>query len=916
MVGRRLTRTCGLASWLLLLSTWSSAQQGAVPPRTPRFTSNVDVTSIDVTVVDDNGKPILDLKPSDFTVRIDNAPRRVVTAEWTPLVTETGPPAPPPPDGYSTNESTSGGRLILFVIDQPNIRFGASQSIQRTVGAFIDRLQPTDRIAAVGIGPGNLSTPFTADRERVKRAISRMTGMSRQLEVGDFNLSATEAAAIARGEFGALDRVMARECAAQLFPDPDTCRISLTAQAMEMAADPQLNGETTISTLRTLLYGLAVIETPKTVIFVSEGFPVEDRRPAVLELGALAGTARTSLYVLRLDRGLFDAAERSLVTMPAFDRYALNEGLDMLAAASRGTVFNVTGTGTNIFERIESELSGYYILGLESMPQDRDGGAHPIRVDVARRGATVRTRRIFKGQFDDVDRRTPRQTVAAALSAPLTLSSLPLKVAAFSLLGPERGRIQLLIHADIGAGYTESRMVTLAYTVADPDGRIVDSRMVDARLPPIMKGVPSPLQFVAGSSVPTGEYVVKVAASDGDRVGSIEHTFRAAVTEANGLTFSDLMVGGPIDARDLQQPTVSDLVSYGTVHGYIEVYGGAPDRLSTKFELAATPTSPTLTDLDVPANRVSETRVIFSNVMPTRLLPPGRYVLRAVVSDTTGSSPEVVRTLTRGFEVTAPPVLMTSAGGVGISSIPMSDFYLPVVDEMFLRPFVKSDVLKADLVKAFRDQTAPAAIPGFDEGVAALTNDEYDHAETVLKDAIKLDSESPALVAYLAAVFAASGHDREAAGAWQTALINGSDVSELYVWLGDALFRTHDLLQARTILQEAVTKWPDDPRFAKPLALTYATFGQGPEAVRMLERHLTAEPGDRGGLMLAVEWLYHLRVMGAVAHSRAEDQALARRYADAYLKLTKGKDSQEAKQVALVRQWVSFLERDQRPERR
>jgi hypothetical protein len=130
---------------------------------------------------------------------------------------------------------------------------------------------------------------------------------------------------------------------------------------------------------------------------------------------------------------------------------------------------------------------------------------------------------------------------------------------------------------------------------------------------------------------------------DGDRVGSVEHTFRAAVTEANGLTFSDLMVGGPIDARDLQQPTVSDLVSYGTVHGYIEVYGAAADRLSTKFELAATPTSPTLTDLDVPANRVSETRVIFSNVMPTRLLPPGRHVLRAVVSDTTGSSPDVVR---------------------------------------------------------------------------------------------------------------------------------------------------------------------------------------------------------------------------------------------------------------------------------
>ena len=45
------------------------------------------------------------------------------------------------------------------------------------------------------------------------------------------------------------------------------------------------------------------------------------------------------------------------------------------------------GTGAGIFERIQSELSGYYLLGVESGPTDKDGKAHPIRVDVSRRGA-------------------------------------------------------------------------------------------------------------------------------------------------------------------------------------------------------------------------------------------------------------------------------------------------------------------------------------------------------------------------------------------------------------------------------------------------------------------------------------------------------------------------------------------------
>ena len=102
-----------------------SAQQPQ-PPK-PSFQSSVEVTSLDVTVVDDRGKPIADLTPADFAVRIDGNSRRVVTAEWVPLIGEpAGAPAPAPPDGYSTNESATGGRLIViaFVAATP-IAIGA-----------------------------------------------------------------------------------------------------------------------------------------------------------------------------------------------------------------------------------------------------------------------------------------------------------------------------------------------------------------------------------------------------------------------------------------------------------------------------------------------------------------------------------------------------------------------------------------------------------------------------------------------------------------------------------------------------------------------------------------------------------------------------------------------------------------------
>ena len=96
------------------------------------------------------------------------------------------------------------------------------------------------------------------------------------------------------------------------------------------------------------------------------------------------------------------------------------DGLEALAAAARGTLFTVTGTGSQLFSHIEAELSGYYLLGVESDPIDRDGKPHTIRIDVQRRGAIVRTRRQLLNVPSDLNRpRTPRDTVTAGLSAPL-----------------------------------------------------------------------------------------------------------------------------------------------------------------------------------------------------------------------------------------------------------------------------------------------------------------------------------------------------------------------------------------------------------------------------------------------------------------------------------------------------------------
>jgi VWFA-related protein len=888
-----------LWAFLCVLSVFrgssSAAQQ---PPPKPSFQSSVDVTSLDVTVVDDKGKPISTLTPGDFVVRIDGSPRRVVTAEWVSLLGAADAPATPPPDGYSTNESAAGGgRLIVIAVDQPNIRFGGAVGITRAANAFIDRLQPSDRVAVAGIGLGAPSTVFTSDRQRVKQAIARMVGQRTTPMISAHNIALVEAIAIEHGDPGALEGVISRECAGLNSQEAPVCRMEVESEAREKGRNANQEGDESVRALTALLTGLRNIDAPKTLILISEGFVSNDNTARILDLGAMAAAARTSLYALKLDTQLFDVTSARAPVNAFADRQAQSEGLELLAGASRGALFTVTGTGEALFERISSELSGYYLLGVESDGRDKDGKPHPIRIDVPRKGAFVRSRRqLVNAASDRPAPQTPRAAARAALASPLIVSALPVRVASFALQGPERDRVQLLLHGDVGTDYAASKVVSVGYVITNAEGRIVDNKSADMRLLPVMTGVPSPLQFTAGASLPPGDYTLKLAVAEGERVGSVEHVIHAVLPAGNGLTLSELMVGGPLEVGDLLTPSIGYQINFGSVHGYVEAYDAKTDGLTMEFEIATSADAPALLNVDVPIHTVSESRAIFSKVMPAQALPPGKYVLRAILS-ADGAS---IKTLTRGFEIAPPKVLLTSAEGLGNVSVD-AELFLPVDDNTMSPVFRRDQAVDEATLAPFRERVTPGMKAAFDEGVGFLAAGDFTKAEASFKKAIAPEVDSTAPMVLLAASFAAAGKDHEAAAAWQTALVDGADLAQLYVWLSEALLRTHDFGGARAILEEAAEKWRSDTRFTKPLAMVYGTFGRGREAVRTLERYLEDRQDDRDAYFYAVQWLYTVNAGGAVVHSRSEDRKRAHGYADAYLRA-------RGPQAALVKQWVDYLD--------
>lgn len=896
------------------------AQQATQPQQTapqPVFRSGVETLPVDVTVVNGRGEPIRDLIASDFTVRLDGRPRRVLSAQWVPSAGgATNGTAPPVlPDGYVSNEQSTGGRLIVLVIDQPNIPFGEMRTMRETVEAFIDRLSPADRVAVVGFGTGAKSTTFVSDHDQLKRALAILPGQQQQTSVGGgtHDIGVAASLAIDRGDEITLSQVVMRDCqgtqrAIQL------CRQEIMAEAQQTAADARVESDLTLRSLRDVLTNLKAVDAPKTLLLVSQGFLADNQRDdatRITEISGLAAAARTSIYAFRLESNPADVtrARGSLnPTLLAEDRRERRNGLEALTSAARGAMFDVAGTGASVFERVTNELSGYYLLGVEPDSRDQDGKPHPIRVDVARNGLTVRAHRTMTsgGASGPVAAsRTPREVVTAALSSPLPAASLPLRAIAFTFRGLEAGKVRLLVHADIGSAYTTPQRLAIGYYVVDRDGKNLDGQVSEVRLAPVVPGAPSPVSFSGGASVNPGDYTVKIAVADGDRIGSLDLPVHASLLDLGKVQLTELIAGGPVPPVNLLRPSVGTVVSFGTVHGYLEAYGPDSVTLGVRFDVAAEERGPAILSADVRGQIVGDERVVFSEAVAVHSLPPGSYRLRAIV--TQGNT--LLTTLGRAFEIGRDTAVRTSStGSTGgttptAPTAPTTPLYLPVEQTDLARPFNRDDALKAATLQPFEARVPPAGKAAFAEGVAHLQKRDYKEAEASFKRAIQPDADSSASLAYLGVTYAAAGRDQQAASVLRTSMAGADDVAQVYMWLGDALLRIKALGEARPVIEEAVERWPMDARFTRPLAMLYATFGKGVDAVRLLDQTLRGSDADQPALFKCVEWIFNTHRAGFVVHDPAEDRRLAHAYADQYLKAGGSNEP-------LIRQWLNYLDKE------
>jgi VWFA-related protein len=572
---------CALLVAVSLASVGAQAPAGRAPVAVEFFASGPDGV-------------VFDLRPADVTLRVDGRPREIRTLRFVRLpdpdpsaprgaVTESEPP-------YGSNVVESAGRWVTIVIDRESIRAGAEKHAMSAIARLVSSLGPKDQVMVVKAPKGGVEIEFTNDHERVVNALRRFVG---------------------------------------------------SALRQESEQDRSCRTRWMLNAVRDVLDSVTPLQGPKLVVVASSGLltPRRDnpanRAPGPCEIAlddyqqvsVAAARAGAHIFVVQPDDVLFES------TGSGAGRFATAEqdraGLESLAGAVSGELLRVNSPDDESLRTVARATSGYYVATFEPDAAERTGLPRRLQVAVQREGVRVRAR---------PDVVVPREEKGAApksaeemLRDRVLYRALPLRVATSTSLGAgdKVNVVTVLESPERGA-----KLVSAVFGLFDARGRAVGKWTANASQ---LAGQP----IVTAGEVAPGAYRLRVAAVDATgRQGSVEHDILARLTESPPLRLSGLVLGTAYDGRFVPKLVFGADQSAAAI---VEVYGAA-EGLSARFDLIAPAEERVIETTPAAVNGTGERRTV-SGTLRVNALPPGDYVVRAIVSVAGRPVGEVTRVL-------------------------------------------------------------------------------------------------------------------------------------------------------------------------------------------------------------------------------------------------------------------------------
>jgi VWFA-related protein len=983
-----------LVGVVVLCCALPRAQQ-SLPEQSPPFRSGVELVTVDVTVLARDGQPVRDLRPEDFTVTVDGDPRRVVSADYVNWPSPPRAAGASDVPWVSTNEGAHGGRIFVFVVDQNTLEPGTAKQVVSGAQRLLARLTTSDRSAlmVIPVGPSvDLTWTHSRVSEAMQRvgglahteitweygSLAEARDIATQNQFALRRVAERECGAVAFGSAGPVgapggtqgggggqgsggtsggggssggggagnptggggatggggggSNVGSSGGSAGFDSgiSGDHCVRDVQMQAQSLWHTAVGTSMSSMTALRRIFALLAQVGGDKSVVLMSGGWPLDERDQMSLlsMMASEAAAARATLYSFFVPASDVSASRRLMTPSPLADQHLQAWALETLASMTGGTSFRVPVGADGPFDRLTRELTGYYRLGVERAPEDRDGKGRPLKVQVGRTNATVRARAVFDMRtYEDRDWSA---RLRAALVSPAPATGVGLKLTSYAAADrDDPSRVKLVLAGE--ASHLAGGQVSFLMALRDGAGNDVATQER-----PLGTPVNDRLPFTFSLPVARGTYTVRLAVIDSaGHVGSVEHQAEAREVRLGPLTgYGPLLVRLPAESN-AEPVIVLEGVGYAERLALQLDLQGDADRLAdadVEFEIASTEEGPALVRADAAVSNGASRGSALAEAMPdVRLLPPGRYFVRARVS----AGGEDLGEVRRPFEISGPArANLTAVDGSAATAGRPPSGQLASRAAGAVPPFSVDQVLATPVLGAFLDRVSarpdssaardlvaqarsaqdlggvrvPASVgseapatAAFVRGLSLLAQHKLETAANEFRAALRTAPDFYPAMVYLGACYAAGGKDREAAGAWQTALIGVGDTVGLHLLLADSLLRQGKGDQALQVLDRARTRWPDDEQVQKRFATAAIAAGRYVDGVETVDELLTAGREDEPLLALALLALYEASVSGAPIVGPEEDRVRMVRFADAYR--ARGGPS-----LALVEKWMSVVE--------
>ena len=375
----------------------------------PTFKSSTELVEVDAVVLDKNGNFVPGLKASDITIYENGKPQKI--QQFFMVTHDLGLREGSVASEYADQAQFGAHRVFVMLFDEAHLANDSLMRVKAGAEQFVRQMFGEGDAGGVFLNGGMYKGRLTIDKGELLAGIRAVQPAfeNRQAIFAPFREwprinSETEAARIADNAREVVVELGVKACQ----EDPQACVSEgglgnvenlIQQKGRLYVRQARMLTSRTLQNLEVVARGLAKIPGRKTVVFMSEGFFVEDSRGDLQTIAAQLARSGITLYSID-GRGLVNsmAPNQDVVRMEAgrstkFDTG--DDGPNILTEGTGGFMVRNIDDITRAFGLIVRDTSTYYIIGYQPENANMDGKVRKIEVKSSLPGVKVRARKSY-----------------------------------------------------------------------------------------------------------------------------------------------------------------------------------------------------------------------------------------------------------------------------------------------------------------------------------------------------------------------------------------------------------------------------------------------------------------------------------------------------------------------------------------